>query len=125
GEPVPVEIRVLGGQNVGSIPFHLRYNPAVLEYQGPGLEGDFLNRDGTATVFVATPVAGGGEIVVGASRVGAATGASGAGTLATFTFVAKGPGAANFSFTGASVKDPNANNLPASFTLSPVTVQGK
>ena len=125
GEPVPVEVRVLGGQNVGSIPFHLRYNPAVLDFQGPGMEGDYLNRDGTATVFVATPVVGGGEIVVGASRVGSPTGATGEGTLATFTFVAKGAGAANFSFTGASVKDPNANNLPASFTLSPVTVQGK
>ena len=125
GEQVPVEVRVLGAQNVGSIPFHLRYNPQVLDWVGPAAEGDFLNRDGSATVFVATPVTGGGEIVVGASRVGSATGASGAGTLGSFLFVAKAPGQANFTLTGAAVKDPNANNLPASFTVSPISVQGK
>jgi len=39
--------------------------------------------------------------------------------------VAKAPGQANFTLTGAAVKDPNANNLPASFTVSPISVQGK
>jgi len=125
GEQVPIEIRVMGAQNVGSIPFHLRFNPQVLEFVAPATEGDFMNSDGAPTVFVATPVQGGGEVVVGASRVGQTEGASGAGTLATMMFVAKAAGPANFTFTGAAVKDPNAVNLPASFTLTPVSVQGK
>jgi hypothetical protein len=89
------------------------------------VEGDFLAQGGAPTVFVATEVQGAGEIVVGASRVGTPTGASGAGLLASFQFRAKGPGACTLSFTGSAVRDPNANNLPSSFTTAIINVQGK
>jgi len=122
---VPIQVQVVGGQNVGSVPFHLRFNPAVLDFVPPGVEGDFLMQGGGQTVFVATEVQGQGEIVVGASRVGTPTGASGAGLLATFQFRAKAPGSSTFSFTGAMVRDPNANNLPSSFTTAIINVQGR
>jgi general secretion pathway protein D len=125
GEQLTVEIRVMGASNVSSIPFHLRYNQAVLEYTGPLVEGDFLRQDGASTVVNATPTAAAGEIVVGASRVGAPAGISGAGTLCSLTFVARAPGPANFVFAGAAVKDQNQNNLPASFSGTPVTVKAK
>jgi general secretion pathway protein D len=122
GEQVIVQVRVANATNVGSIPFHLRYNQAALEYTSQASEGDFLNRDGASTVFVPTAV-GPGEIVVGASRVSSPAGANGAGILGTFTFIARAAGPANFTFTGAAVKDPNANNLPASFSAAQVVVQ--
>jgi len=122
GEQVVAQVRVANATNVGSIPFHLRYNQAVLEYTGQAAEGDFLNRDGAGTVFVPTAVAP-GEIVVGASRTSSPTGANGAGILGTFTFVARAAGPAAFVFTGAAVKDPNANNLPASFSTAQIVVQ--
>lgn len=125
GETVPVQVQLVGGQNVGSVPFHLRFNPAVLEFIPPGVEGDFLSQGGGPTIFVATEVQGAGEIVVGASRVGTPTGASGAGLLASFNFRAKAPGACTLSFTGSMVRDPNANNLPSSFTTAIINVQGR
>ncbi|HKQ61761.1 MAG TPA: cohesin domain-containing protein, partial [Candidatus Polarisedimenticolaceae bacterium] len=121
GDTFQVQVVVDTAQNVGSIPFHLRYNRAVLQFMPPAVEGSFMNADGTSTVFLASDTAD-GQIVVGLSRMGAGTGASGAGILATFTFQAVGPGNAGFAFTGASVKDPQARNVPAAFNTISVEV---
>ncbi len=124
GDPVVVQVVVEGAQNVGSAPFHLRYNRAVLEYlPDAAVEGPFLSSDGASTIFMATPASGGGELVVGLSRLGAAEGVSGSGVLATFTFQAVNPGDCEFAFVGASLKDPRARNLPAQFVSAPVRVE--
>jgi hypothetical protein len=123
GDAVDVSVFMEGAANVGSVPFHLRYNPQVLQFVPPAVEGGFLRGDGTNTVFLAPDTGGGGEIVVGLSRLGGGSGATGAGVLATFRFEAVAPGNAGFAFTGASVKDPQARNLPASFLVVPVRVE--
>ncbi|HJQ98394.1 MAG TPA: cohesin domain-containing protein, partial [Candidatus Polarisedimenticolaceae bacterium] len=122
GDRVIVEVRIDGGTNVGSVPFHLKYNRAVLEFAPPAVQGPFLSADGTNTVFLANDVGGGGEIVVGLSRLGGAEGVTGSGTLATFQFQAIAGGDCGFAWTGAAVKDPQARNLPASFLTAPVSV---
>jgi general secretion pathway protein D len=121
GDPVTVQVFIENGFNVGSVPFHLSYDREVMEYLDSYSEGEFLKADGTNTIHLATPAAGGGEVVVGHSRMGGTAGASGAGLLGTYQFQATGPGTCTFSFLGASVKDPQARNLPASFM--PVSVQ--
>jgi general secretion pathway protein D len=123
GDVVTVQVLVSNATNVGSVPFHLRYDKSVLQFQPGAQEGPFMNADGTGTVFLANDVGGGGEVVVGLSRLGASTGASGGGVLATFQFLAVNPGNSGFVFTGASVKDPQARNLPASFNAGQVEVQ--
>jgi hypothetical protein len=123
GDVLIVEVQVGNAQNVGSIPFHLRYNTEVLQFIQPAGEGAFMKNDGANTVFLASDTGGGGEIVVGLSRMGVSEGATGAGTLATFQFQAINPGNAGFAFTGASVKDPQARNLPAAFNTANVEVQ--
>ncbi len=117
-----VDVFMEGANNVGSVPFHLRYNPQVLEFVSPAQEGGLLSADGTNTIFLA-PDTGGGEIVVGLSRLGGGTGASGTGTLARFQFQALAAGDAGFAFTGASVMDPQAQKMPASFSAVPVKVE--
>jgi general secretion pathway protein D len=123
GELVTIQIMIQNAYNVGSVPFHLRYNKDVLQYQPPGEEGPFMNADGANTVFLASDTGGGGEVVVGLSRMGAGEGASGAGVLATFRFLAVNPGDCGFAFTGASVKDPQARNQAAAFNTAAVEVQ--
>ncbi len=103
------------------MPFHLRFNPQVLQFVPPALEGGFLNSDGTNTVFLASDT--GGEIVVGLSRLGGGQGATGTGNLASFQFLAIAEGDAGLAFTGASVKDPQAKNLPAAFSVVSVRVE--
>jgi len=123
GDRVIVEVRIENGTNVGSVPFHLRYNRQALEFVPPAVQGPFLSSDGANTVFLANDSGGGGEIVVGLSRLGGGDGISGSGTLATFQFQATNPGDSGFGWTSAAVKDPQAQNLPASFLTAPVAVQ--
>ena len=121
GDSVVVEVFMANAVNVGSTPFHLRYNPQVLRFVS-AIEGPLMKLDGANTVFLATPTGGGGELVVGLSRMGAGQGATGSGTLGIFQFQAIGPGNCAFNFTGAAVKDPQARNLPASFNTAAVQV---
>ena len=123
GETVVVEVQIEGAQRVGSVPFHLRYNRQVLEFLPPATEGPFMSADGTGTIWLARDSSGGGEVIVGLSRMGGGEGASGSGTLAVFQFQAVNPGSCGFVFTGASVKDPRARNLPASFIAANVQVE--
>ena len=123
GETVIVEVRLENGTNVGSVPFHLRYNRNVLEFVPPAEQGPFLGSDGTNTVFMAADAQAGGEIIVGNSRMGSAEGVSGSGPLGVFRFQAVNAGDAGFAFTGASVKDPQTRNMPATFASAAVTVE--
>jgi len=123
GETVVVQVVIDNAHNVGSAPFHLRYNTQALQFLPPGAEGPFMESDGIDAVFLSSDTGGGGEIVVGLSRMGAATGISGSGTLAVFQFQAIAPGDCGFAFTGASVKDPQARNLPAAFNTAAVRVE--
>ncbi|HEX4823132.1 MAG TPA: cohesin domain-containing protein [Candidatus Polarisedimenticolaceae bacterium] len=121
GDRVVVEVRIDNATNVGSVPFHLKYNRQVIEFVPPAVQGPFLNADGANTVFLAND--NGGEIVVGLSRLGSGDGMTGGGTLATFQFQAINAGDCGFAWNGASVKDPQARNLPASFLTAPVAVE--
>jgi general secretion pathway protein D len=123
GETVVMQVMIDNANNVGSTPFHIRYDTNVLQYMPPAAEGFFMNADGANTVFLATDIAGGGEVVVGLSRMGAGEGATGSGLLATFQFQAINPGDCGFAFTGASVKDPQARDLPAAFNAIPARVE--
>jgi general secretion pathway protein D len=123
GEQIVLNVSIENAVDIGSVPFHLRYDSSVVQFLAPASEGAFMSADGTSTVFLATDIAGGGEIVVGLSRLSGQQGATGSGILATFQFMAVGPGDARFAFTGASVKNPQAGNQPASFSAAPVRVQ--
>jgi general secretion pathway protein D len=123
GETIVIEVAIENAANVGSTPFHLNYNKDVLQFVPPAGEGPFMKSDGANTVFLASDTGGGGKVVVGLSRMGAGEGADGSGTLAIFQFQAINPGNCGFTFTGASVKDPQARNRPAAFDAAPVQVQ--
>jgi hypothetical protein len=113
GDTVAVQVVIEDGVNVGSTPFRLRYDADVLRFLPPAIEGTFLSSDGAATVFLYAD--DDGEVVVGLSRLNAPEGASGSGTLVLFQFDAVSAGDCGFAFAAASVKDPQAQNLPAVF----------
>jgi hypothetical protein len=123
GDTVVLQVVIENAAQVASTPFHLRYNSDVLQFLPPGIEGPFMGADGANTVFLAGDLGRGGEVVVGLSRMGGSEGASGSGTLATFQFQAINVGDCGFAFTAASVKDPQARNLPASFIPASVRVE--
>src|SRR5207247_10071327 len=91
GGRVSVRIRIAGATDVGSVPFHVLYNPAVLKFEG-GEEGSFLNGGGRETAFFAAPTTSGNEVVVGLSRLGSGDGIGGGGELCRPTFTVIAPG---------------------------------
>jgi hypothetical protein len=117
GETVVTYVFIENAHNVGSVPFHLLYDKDVIEFLPPAIEGPFMSEDGTNTVFLAIDAGGGGELVVGLARLSGGTGAHGSGVLATFEFTAINPGSSGLTFTLASVRDPQAQVLPATFSV--------
>lgn len=127
GSTVTVDIRISRSHDVGSVPFTLHYDPAILEFlPASPVEGGFLRRNGAATSFLATAPSGtrSGTIVVGLSRLGQTAGAGGKGTLCRLTFRARAPGIAAVRFGRGAVLDPSARPMAAVFTGATLTVKG-
>jgi hypothetical protein len=122
GETLEIRIRIAGGRDVGSVPFHVLYDPKVLSFEA-GEEGGFLKEQGTQTAFFATPTSAPGEVVVGLSRLGSGEGAGGGGELCVLRFRVLARGNAGLEFRRATVKDPHARVLPAEFKSA--RVRGK
>jgi cohesin domain-containing protein len=122
GSGLSLRIQISGAADVGSVPFHLLFDPAVLRFEG-GEEGGFLQGDGHQTAFFAAPTSAGNEVVVGLSRLGRTEGVQGAGDLCTLHFTVVGAGDAQLSFFRAKVR--NSRNDPAPATFEPASVQAR
>ncbi len=124
GETVSVSIEISGAQDVGHVPFHVRFDPAVLRFDS-GTEGAFMASDGANTAFLAAATGGGDVVVIGMSRLRSphTNGVNGGGELCVLDFMAVGPGAANFSFERAKVRDDTNTIVPASFRQATLLVR--
>jgi general secretion pathway protein D len=123
GTNFTVDVVINGGTGVGSVPFHLAFDPNFLEFMGAGGTSPFLSQDGTPVFVLATIGSGGREVIVGLSRQGSRPGVSGSGTLIQITFRPKKPGTTALSFTDLSVLDPQAQPLPSEKLDMKVVVQ--
>jgi hypothetical protein len=124
GTSFAVRILIEGAQDVGSVPFHVRFDPAVLRFES-GAEGGFLGSDGRETAFLAAPTSSGDTVVVGLSRLGAGQGIAGGGELCTLRFTAIGPGNAGLGFASAKVRDSSNRIVPSVFQPVSLMVRGE
>jgi general secretion pathway protein D len=115
GDVINFQVVITNATRVGSVPFHVAYDPALLRFVPPAAEGDFLKRDGATTIFNAQASTQ-NEIFVALSRLGAPTGISDGGVLCSLSFEALAAGNSQLSFTQASVLDPQGQPLPANFS---------
>jgi hypothetical protein len=120
GTRLSIRIEIIGAANVGSVPFHVIYNPAVLRFE-KGEEGRFMQGGGRATAFFAAPMSNGNEMAVGLSRLGPGGGIEGAGDLCTLDFAVVGPGDAGLAFARAQVRDSLNRIIQAVFQPALVT----
>jgi hypothetical protein len=119
GDHLAVVVLISGASDVGHVPFHLLFNPQVLQFEY-GEEGGFLGSDGRQTAFFAAPASGGGSVVVGLSRLGRGDGITGGGELCVLHFSAIGAGQSALSFSREKVRD-SANQIVSSVFI-PVAV---
>jgi hypothetical protein len=116
GRDFKVSVVISDASGVGSVPFHLTFDPQYVEFIGAASVSPFLSQDGTPVFVLATTGAGGHEVIAGLSRQGSRPGVSGKGTLIEMTFRPKKPTPAGstttLSFSELSVLDPQAQPLP-------------
>jgi general secretion pathway protein D len=112
GQEFTVNVAISGASGVGSVPFHLSFDPAILEFVRSSNSSPFLSKDGASVFVLATLGGGGREVIVGLSRQGSRPGVGGQGSLIEMTFRARKAGTTTLSFGDLSVLDPAARPLP-------------
>jgi general secretion pathway protein D len=118
-----VAVTITGGENVGSVPFHVGFDPGMLKYVGSDQISPFLTQDGASVFVLATQADNKREVIVGLSRQGRGPGANGNGRLVQLTFQPLKQGTTTLTFTDLSVLDPQAQPLPSERLPMTVVVQ--
>ena len=93
---VTVAVLAASEARVVDAPLHLLYDPARLRFAGAS-EGDYLNRDGSSTVFLVNGVSRPGDVVIGIGRSSRSRGTAGSGTLCRVRFEVITSGSARIS----------------------------
>jgi len=122
GEVITLTVLVERIEQLYSSPFHLTYNPSLLELIKVS-EGDFLKKDGKETAFFQANNSEAGQVVIGLSRLGQVGGVTGSGILATFTFRSKSSGVGKFSIKEPEFRNAAMESIPIKVVLTEVRVE--
>jgi len=121
GSTFTVNVNLTGGQNVGSVPLQIMYNPRVLQLVNVS-NGPLLSRDGQSPTLVNRDDSLAGILQLNAERPPQAPGVSGDGSVFTLTFQARAPGQSTLSINRANIKTPTGQVTAASGSQAIVTV---
>lgn len=116
---------VFNGQELNglfSAPLFVTYDQNLFDMLSVA-EGNFLSREGKATVFSTNPIPGKGELMIGYKQGVGGSGVSGNGTLFTVTFRAKAPGTAQFSVDRLNLR--NAAGQRLKVVATPLAIEVK
>ena len=123
GQTFSVEVVLTGARDITSVPFHLQFDPGVLEYvgarTGPALNGRSLQPIFLAAVNPSRP----GDLAVGLSLLRSSGTFSGSGAILLIDFRALAPGRSDLLFDRASVRGPTSELLPAEIVGSTAEVR--
>ena len=120
GDRLSVALEASALVPVGHLPVTLRFDPAVLRVERVE-PGDFLGDSSRSQVL--SDSSRPGELVLGASQLGAGPGVAGSGTVARITFRAVGSGSSAVSFVQGEAKDPGLRQVgPVRLRPAAVTV---
>ena len=111
GDEVTVEVRASTVARVVDAPLHLVYDATRLRYLA-GEEGNFLNRDGSGTVFLINGRSQPGVVTIGLGRLDRAHGLSGAGTHCRVRFEVIAPGVSRVAVGQAMAWADDGGMLP-------------
>jgi general secretion pathway protein D len=98
-----------------SAPLFVMYAAQNLEFVRAE-EGDFLRRNGQATIFSSSADAGAGRVIIGLRQGTGGDGASGGGQLFRLIFRGTAPGVASVSLDRLNFRDPAGNRLSVEST---------
>ncbi len=123
GQPVVVRVVLGEGASISSVPFHLKFNPEVLQYV-TAREGALFRSTSLQPVLLASvnpnrP----GDLAVGLSMIESSGLLNGSGGILEIEFRALAPGQSELLFDRASVRGPTGAPLPVELLTSSVAVR--
>ena len=123
-DSVTVEVAAVSTAGVVDAPLHLVYDQARLRFLEAS-EGDYMNRDGGATVFLVNGHSRPGDVVIGIGRSDRSSGALGRGTLCRVRFEALAPGTATLSIGPAMAWAVDGSLLPVATNTAEIRISGQ
>jgi hypothetical protein len=116
-----VPITISGASDLYAFQFDITFNPSILQLDLIS-EGPFL-QSGGATFFIPGAIDNllGSATFTADTLVGATTGVSGNGTLATLNFETIAPGSSSFTLSNVILLDSDLNDVPFSVQSSGVS----
>ena len=113
GEVVAVKVNLSDALGVTSVPFHLKFDPARLEYLGARTGSAFNGTSLQPILMVAENPDRPGDVAFGLVLAGASSAYSGSGDLAILEFRALQAGASDLLIEEASIRGPISEPLAA------------
>lgn len=114
GEILLVAIRIEHAQRMTSLPFHLVFDPAVIEFTGSQAGSALASHDPVllASVSPNRP----GDLAVGLSLIETSGAFTGSGEVVTLLFRALAPGQSNLSFSRATLRGARSESVDVHFS---------
>jgi general secretion pathway protein D len=117
-----VNVTLLGGQDVFSIPAQITFDPKLLQLVSVSNAGA-LSQDGQSVALVHREDQQAGTVQVTATRPPGAQGVAVNGAVFTLTFQAKAPGQGTLAINRAMLRDASMSAIPAGGSQAVITVR--
>jgi hypothetical protein len=121
GDSLTVTVNVRTSDRVTSLPFHLMFDPAVLEFSGGATDPSLGSRLQPVLLASVSPNRP-GDLAVGLSFIESAGAFKGTGGVVVLHFRAIGSGDSDLEFSRASLRGATSEPLPAEFHNTRVSV---
>jgi hypothetical protein len=122
GKVMSVRVVLSGGEGITSVPFHLKFDPALLEFLGARTGSAFLSSSLNPLLLASVNPERPGDLAVGLALVGDSRPLNGSGSLVVLDFRAIGRGRTDLTFENSSVRGVTSEPLTAEFANTTIQV---
>jgi hypothetical protein len=117
-----VRVVLTGGEEITSVPFHLKFDPALLEFLGARPGSAFQSSSLQPLLLASVNPERPGDLAVGLALVGNSRSFTGSGSLVVLDFRVIGHGRTDLTFENSSVRGVTSEPLPAEFANTTIQV---
>ena len=123
GETLVVKVALIGGRDISGVPFHLSFNPDVLEFVAAREGSTFRSSSLSPILLAGVSPERPGDLAVGLSLIGSGGLLSASGDILELEFRGLRPGSSSMQFDRASLRGAHGETLSAQFFSASVTVR--
>lgn len=122
GRVMSVRVVLSGGEGITSVPFHVKFDPALLEFLGARTGAAFQSSSLEPLLLASVNPERPGDLAVGLALVGNSRSFTGSGSLVVIDFRVIGRGRTDLTFENSSVRGVTSEPLPAEFANTTIQI---